>query len=117
MAYPEHDGHRDCKADEQWIHPSDQQEPGQQPIGERDQEAGQYSHRGQTTDTMGKGIEQLAAVLEGNERSAWSSERERVGSNELALLEHVPPVRQMSGQVTVGIQQGLLEEYGHHHGE
>jgi hypothetical protein len=118
MADAEHyrDGYGDTS--EERLHCPGEQKPGQQRIGKRDQDTGENGHCSQAADPFGQSVKQLAAVFERNEGSARPGKGEGIGSNHAAVLEHVPAVCQVSRQVSVGIQQWMLQhDRDHHHEE
>src|SRR5215213_350150 len=79
----------DSQEGEQRIHTAPQKEGGQQSIRERHQDARQHRDCRQPSNAFGERVDYLAAVLEADERRACPSERERVLTNQLTMLEHV----------------------------
>jgi hypothetical protein len=58
---------------------------------------------------MCQGEEQLAAVLEADERIAGSGEGERIGADEATLLEHELAVPEVAGEIAIRVQHAVLQ--------
>jgi hypothetical protein len=94
-------GETDCQTCEEEIYSPAHQKLQEQRIGERDQQTCQDSDSREAAQPIRHSEYQLTAVLEPDEGSAWPSERERVGPNDAAMLDHVAAVTQVTGEVAI----------------
>ncbi len=94
-----------------------EKESRQSRIGRGDEQAREYRDCGKSSQPLGQGIEHLAAVFESHKRCARAGKRKRIYPDQPSLLQHVPPVPQMPGEISIRVQERRLQRSRHHHGQ
>jgi hypothetical protein len=101
MSHSNNHGETNCQTCQEKIYSPAHQKLQKQRIGERDQQTCHDSYSRQAAQPIRRSEYQLTAVLEPDEGSAWPSEREGVGPNDAAMLDHVAAVIQVAGEVSI----------------
>ena len=86
-------------------------------IGRGDEQASEYSDCGESSQPLGQGIEQLAAIFETHKRGARPGKRKKIYPDQPSMLQHVPAVPQMPGEISIRVQERRLQRSRHHHGQ
>ena len=116
MGRAQHRGRHAHQVGQERIAAAADQEPRDQRVGERQDQAGQHRDARQPGGPVGERVEQLAPPLEGEERLARHGEGEHVGLGQAPCCEHDLAQPEVAGEVAVAVDQPVAEADRDDHG-
>ena len=92
------------------------EKPGNQRIGEGEDQSREHRYAGQPRGLVRTGVDQLTAVLEREKWPAGHGEREHVLPEQRVMVQHQLAEPEVPREVAVAVEEAVAEAHRHHHG-